>query len=363
MADSLSLSIRLDDPDTTHDLGDTVAGTLLLEAHDDVELQGLLLAPRYHVDSRGYDSAGGPDPLDLMPGGDALRAGETRELTFQVTLPFQPPPYDGRNFNVAWFVEAWADVAWARDPSAEPVPLRTRVGPASRDADYQRWVGAVEYDLEREEKALGFFQRLKEGSCVLKAAAGCFLPMAVFGAIAFFVGLLSVFFRQPLWELVQGGGGAMLPFLVLWWISGRLSASQSVGTLEIEAEPQVALPGDTIRCRVTYRPADPLSIAGATIALQARERFDIRTRSPVSDSSTTRRTNWDTLHTDVRDVAGATKASVDQPLEWEADFLLADDIPFSLEADSAGLRWSIRAEVAAPMRRDLMREKPIVIRP
>ncbi len=291
MSDSLALSIRLDSPDTTYDLGSDIGGTLVVQAHDDVEVRGLLVAPRYRVDSRGYDSDGGPDPVDLMPGGGAFRAGEIRELTFQVTLPFQPPPYDGRNFNVAWYVEAWADVAWARDPAAEPVPLQTRVGPASRDADYQRWVGAVEYDLEKEEAALGFFQRLKEGSCALKAAAGCFLPMFALG------------------------------------FSGRLSARKAVGELEIEAEPQVARPGDTIRCRVTYRASRDLSITGATITLQARERFDFQSRSMASDSSsTTRRTTWDTLHADARDMAGPT-------------------------------------QVAAPMRRDLIREKPIVIRP
>lgn len=363
MAAPLHLSIELDRPDATYQLGDPVAGTLRVRADDDVEVRRLLVEPGFRVQSRGKDSTGGPDATDILPGGGHFKAGEARDFDFEVELPFQPPPYDGKNFSVRWHMGARADIAWRRDPTADPVPLDVVVGPASETAPYERWVGAIEYDLEQEEAAMSFLQRLKEGSCALKAAAGCFLPMALFGFVAFAFGALSVAFGEPLWDLLRGGGGAMLPFLILWWLSGRLSGKKAVGEVDIEVDPQEVRPGEAVHCRVVFKPTRRITMDRATITLQARERYDVRSSSRGSSSSSSTHTRWDTLHADEREAAGQQEVAKGETLEWEASFQLADPVPYSLEADSAGLRWSIKVHVAATLRRDLIREKPVVVRP
>lgn len=361
MAEPLQLIITLDRPDATHALGDTIAGTLEVRALDDVTVRGIKVGPRYRVISRGLDAGGGPGMQDLMPEGADLRAGETRSLRFEAQLPFQPPPYDGKNFEVDWVVEARADVPWGRDPRSEPVPLDVEVGPAARDASYEHWVGPVQYDLEQEEKGMRLIRRLKEGSCVLKLLAGCFIPMFLSGLLMFGLSLVSIAGGHPSWDTVRYGGILMLPFLVLWWASGRFfSPEKTMGTVDIDVEPQEARPGDTVRCRVVFHPRRSVAIEPPTLTLRARERYEVRTRSGTDTSD---RTVWDTLHEDVRELTGPRELTRGEPVRWEESFRLAEGVPYSLEANRAGLRWSFEVKIPIRLSRDLIREAPLVVRP
>lgn len=366
MATDIDLTVRLDDPDATYDLGDAVTGTVRVSAAEAVELQGLRVRPEHRTHAGGRFSRGGPEPVELMPGGGTLAAGERRELEFRVELPFQPPPYEGKNFEVRWYVVARADVKWTRDPESEPVPLDVRVGPASREAPYESWVGVERLDVEQQETAMEWIRRFKEGSCLVKALAGCFVPMALFGAVTFLFGVLTMVTGSPQLDLLRIGGLGMLPFLALWWLSSRLSSRSAVGDVEIELEPREVRPGETLRCRVVYHPRRDLTIDGATVTLRARERYDVRGRTSTGESHSGRErshTEWETLHEDAREVAGQQEVAKGESVEWEESFRLTEEAPYSLEADLAGLRWSILVRVAATLRRDVVREKPVIVRP
>ena len=359
----LELTLVLDSPDAWYALGDTVSGTVEIRVQKDTEVRGVWVVPRFVVEGVYEPAVGGqPDPVDVMPGGGHLRSGETREVEFEVSLPLEPPPYEGENFRLYWRVEARADRPMAGDVEAEPVELDVRVGEASREGPYAAYaMSGSAPDLELEERADEMGRSIRRG-CGGTLLFILSLPLALGGLAVVGVFLPNVGYDAINWVGVAVGAAAVLPSVFLWRRLRRRSVSGAVGRVEIEADPQVARPGETIRCRVLLTPSRDLTLESVRLSLVAQEFFTRKSRGSDSmgpDSHVAA----ETLHTDRRELADDVAASDGAQEAWEESFRLADGIPYSIRTSTAGVRWLLRAEIEVPGVDPVVKEKPVVIRP
>ncbi len=363
---AVDLSIHLDDPDTAYELGDTVTGTLKLSSLEEAELRGLRVGPEFVVEGPAKRSTGGqPELMELMPGGGSLRAGELREVDFEFQLPLEPPPYHGENFRIRWQVVARADLPMSLDAKAEPVPLETRVGAASREGEYTgHAMSGSAPELEMQERAEDVGRNLRRG-CGKKLMLGCTIPLVVLGVSILGVFIPAVSHDPDNWIGVGIGVAVLLPTILIWLWIRRTSESAQIGHVEISLDPQVARPGETIHCRANLTPARDMTVASVRVSLVTREEFAVRKkhrhgRSSVG-SSTTMRTR--TLHTDERELGSGIRVAEGTPAEWEERFRLSDRVPYSVRTSSGSLQWLMRTVVEVEGAEPVVKETPLIVRP
>ncbi len=108
--------------------GDTVAGTVIVSAMEDVECNGLQIEVGWRTEGRGTRDSVVVDQRTAFRG--KLEAGRTLEFPFDAKLPDGPWSYEGKLLRIVWQVEVKASIPWARDESFSASFV---VAPAERD--------------------------------------------------------------------------------------------------------------------------------------------------------------------------------------------------------------------------------------
>ena len=363
---NLDLRIALDDPYATYELGDPVSGTLHIAARKEADFRGLLVRPAFAVEGTYNPAVGGqPEPVDVMVGGGHAEAGSSREVPFTVELPLEPPPYEGQNFRLFWRIEARVDLPLALDVKAEPMPIDVRVGKATREGEY------TGHHMSGEAPDLGLMERSDDVGAGIRRGCGptfvflLSLALAVPGLGALVVFLPAVGSDPINWLGVLIGLGLLVPSVFLFRRIRRKSVTGAVGTIEIEANPQIIRPGETMTCHVVLTPVRDLTLESVALSLVEQEFYTVaRERTPreatrITDS----RVKAETLHTDRRLLARQVAVSKGTRADWEAAFQLSEAVPYSIRTSTAGVRWLLRAEIEAEGARTAVKEKPVVVRP
>ncbi|GEM_PF-647861 len=99
-------------------LGDPIAGTVTVSTDHGLNCRGVYVQLNWRTSGKG-DCDEKTVSQEYVHRGP-LPAGENK-FSFRFNLPDGPASYDGEILSVNWYISAWVDLAWARDPGCERI--------------------------------------------------------------------------------------------------------------------------------------------------------------------------------------------------------------------------------------------------
>ena len=308
------LSIQLDEPNRTYEPGELVTGRLVVEVFEAVRCDGLSIQHRWKTHGRGNTDRGIADN-EVVFSGEWDEPG-TYEYEFEFTQPPGPQTYHGHHLNVDWYVYATADIPWALDRYAGP----------------------------REDYIIGSEDNLTSSDEEMQGCLGCLGGVGLTLVVSAGFMVLSTF---------QGGDGeSLIGGLVLlavggglaWIAFSRILASKKLGEIDVSFEPERAIPGEEVTCRVSITPPESTELNGLQHTLSAAE---VVVRGSGTNKSTYRQ--------DLFEASAETSWPGPETLEggvehvFEQTFVIPEDAPPSFDSgDDNKLEWLVETHVDIP---------------
>ncbi len=257
MSDKL-VRIELAERSDSVPAGGELRGTVVID-HVDESVRGVDLSFRWRTSGKGSSDQGKDNPQRLAV--PPARSDGCARLPFSFAVPLGPVSYSGEIISVGWFVRAWVDVAWARDPSDE---VEVRVLP--RDGRHSLQSGGG-YRSAPERKAV----RHSHGPSALaghtRRSRGSFGLGT--GLIALGLGAAS---------MAAGWSGYLVtPVVALILVGGIVNAARrratqrALGSPHVEIDRGESQPGGTVGARVVLQPAEDVAVSEVTATLMCKE--------------------------------------------------------------------------------------------
>ncbi|QDS96455.1 hypothetical protein FF011L_52660 [Roseimaritima multifibrata] len=250
-----NLSIDLQNPDTIFVGGETVRGTVTVQADSNVRCNGLTVRSKWTTNGRGNIASEVGEEKTLFDG--EWLGGQTYRYDFEVQTAKWPPTYHGHYLNVDHTIEAQADIPWSFDPKADQVIRVTAT-------------------------KLPSAEELSEQVTKLKG-----LPLIGCGAIGMlfvFVFFFAVVVNPFAWIL----GGIVGIISGIWWFIFRFLPKARLGNVEYKLQTQTLSPGEELIGELVVHPKRDIPINQIKWQVQAEEVC-------VSGSGSNRRTHRHTL--------------------------------------------------------------------
>jgi hypothetical protein len=305
------LSIDLDEPDRVYRPGETVTGTLHVLVDADVRCKGLEIQSGWRTHGRGNVARGTTETVTLFSG--EWTAGQRESYRFELSVADWPPSYHGNYINVDHYVDARAKIPWAFDPKASAEFVMRPTSPPQTDGDQQ--VTEIR-------------------GCFGTAIAG-FILIAIlmaFGAVT--IGLAA----NPWIALVFA---AIAAPIVLFLVGKFLLPRWLLGNVEAELQtPQVA-PGGKVRAKLAFRPKRRVTINRITAELTGSEVC-------ISGSGSNRTTHRNKFFSDVHVLQEAATLRANERQDFEFEFPVPDDVPYSFDLNDNDLNWTVELRVDIP---------------
>lgn len=305
------LSIELDHPERIYVGGDKITGTLHVLADADVKCKGLEISSGWRTHGRGNVAHGTTETVTLFIG--EWTAGQRESYRFELDVVGWPPSYHGNYINVDHYIDARAKIPWAFDPKAsKEFMMRPVDGPESEQAAAATVVG------------------------------GC----VGYGLVILVLGLLTIGFGMLVVALVVNpfvgliAGGIFVPIVSIL-VARKLLPKWLLGNVVAELlTPQVA-PGGRIRARLAFQPRRRVVLNSISADLTGAEVC-------VSGSGSNRTTHRNTFFTDHHELEGASTLQAGDRKEFNLDFPIPDDVPYSFDLADNDLNWTIELRVDIP---------------
>lgn len=305
------LSIELDDPKRVYTGGEKITGTLHVLVDADVKCKGLEISCGWRTHGRGNVASGTAETATLFSG--EWTAGQRESYRFELTVSDWPPSYHGSYINVDHYVDARAKIPWAFDPKASAeFMMRPLDGPDS---------GAPS-------------QATELGGCI-----GTGLVVLVIGMLLMGFGIFAtVLVMNPFFGMIVGA--ILIPIMAV--IAGKtLLPKWLLGNVEAELlTPQVS-PGGRVRARMAFQPRRRVTLNSISAELNGAEVC-------VSGSGSNRKTHRNAFFHDRHELEGATTLQAGDRKEFNLDFPIPDDVPYSFDLSDNNLNWTIDLRVDIP---------------
>lgn len=305
------LSIELDHPKRVYVGGEKITGTLHVLADADVKCKGLEITSGWRTHGRGNVARGTAETVTLFVG--EWTAGQKEAYRFELQVADWPPSYHGDYINVDHYIDARAKIPWAFDPKAsQEFVMRPTTGPDPVQAQTAATIG------------------------------GC----VGYGLVAVVIGMLVIGFGVLLVTLVVNPFVALIFAAVLVPIVGFVIARTVLpkwllGNVEAELITAQVTPGGRIRARLAFQPRRPVTLNSVTAELTGAEVC-------VSGSGSNRKTHRNAFFSDRHELLGATQLQAGDRKEFNLDFPIPEDVPYSFDLADNDLNWTIELRVDIP---------------
>lgn len=340
---NLDVSVHLDHPDAPIEAGQDVCGRVELRSDTGIEVRGVTLEVAWRTEGSGNRTSGSTAELDLLAEPTRLRRGESRPIPFRFEAPPGPLSYGGRHLRVTNFLRASADVAWARDPTAEVTyelrPSRKQVtgfqGPMLQ-------IGAVSPGPTRIRA------KPKPAEFLIVAAAALLAVGATATATTFGA-------SSPILMGIVVAAVLLLAAAVVVPFRSRI-AERRLGRVELVLDDTVVIPGDTIRAALRFEPRADVRIQGATATLRGRERV-------VRGHGKHRSVRQHSFSHAKAPLSEEMPAAAGRRVTLWAPLPVAPGCPCSFRARDNRLDWEVEVRIAVAGWPDWVAVQPIVIVP
>jgi hypothetical protein len=131
----------------------------------------------------------------------------------------------------------------------------------------------------------------------------------------------------------------------------------------LELDRQLLIPGQLVACRVSVTTHDGIESRGIVVALKAIEHWKHRESSTNAQGQTTTRVVTSTAEA-IREpvqLSGPLRLTAGERFERTLELPVPPDGPASLEADDAGLDWTVEAKLDIEGGFDSRIERPVVV--
>jgi hypothetical protein len=305
------LRLVLDDPDRPRRPGEALSGRVEVECDEAVACGGLRMEAGWETSGAANEASGTPVEETIPTG--PWEAGERRSYPFALTLPEGvPPTYDGSNFALAWKVRASADIAWARDPSAE---ASFEVLPASPG----------------------------DGTLTAKEDTGCFEVGCAWTCAALVLGgaalLLALDPRDE--KAFLGWAGVVIVFLISLYAVPKALAVRRIGPASLEAGPVPAARGGELAVSLTLRPRRDMVLGPVRAALTATEESS-------KGSGKQRKTLKEEVARATADLEGPERLHAGREAVFAGMLVVPADAPPSFEAEPHKVAWELKFSAEVP---------------
>lgn len=305
------LSIELDHPERVYGGGETITGTLHVLADADVKCKGLEITSGWRTHGRGNVARGTAETATLFVG--EWTAGQKEDYRFELEVADWPPSYHGDYINVDHYIDARAKIPWAFDPKAsEEFMMRPINGPDPVLAQTAATVG------------------------------GC----VGYGLVILVIGMLVIGFGVLLVTLIVNPFAGMIAAAVIvpivgFFVARKLLPKWLLGNVESELITAHVTPGGRIRARLAFQPKRPVTLNSVTAELTGAEVC-------ISGSGSNRTTHRNAFFNDRHELLGATTLQTGDRKEFNLDFPIPPDVPYSFDLADNNLNWTIELRVDIP---------------
>lgn len=332
-----SLRISLDRANRTYAVGEKVQGVVEVDARGDCECRKLTLHREWRTHGKGDVYSGGEQEWVLFSG--MWTGGEHASYRFEFIAPRGPLSYHGHVLSVAWYIRAHADLAHTIDHEVEEefllVPGEAPGGVHTESAiSSDRPGGQITFTSEDAKKMGG------------RGYAGFSALLVVSLGVCLWL-LWRIFAKgmPPHWDwrnvylpgffaLFSAVLAVTSAALVLSGLKFRL-AQKKLGAVRVELSPKQVRPGETVTCRIMFRPLSPVELKAARVRWWGVE---CATRSRAgSDPSTTLYTH--TLFDSKTIIASRRDFMPGQDVSLEGKFQIPHDAPSTLKVTHNELYW------------------------
>ena len=337
----LSISLNLDREDRTWRTGETISGTISIQAESDQKCKGitLILGWAVHGAGSGYSKEVESIHIDCAD----ITAGDT-DIPFSFELPRDPVTYHGEHLNIDWRIQVYLHLPWSLGMNCTQ-DLLVLPGPTAR-----------------AHHALGHRPKLKARKIGLFAVIG--LALAIPGAYRIYTTLTG--YQSSPSEVHDDYliGGIMLGVGLIWLFSDlwNLLASSTLGKVEVSINPSTLKSGDALEITTSFTPRTSREINGINTHLFAFEKVVFK--QPTSGDNTPRTSiSTSTVHTEDQLIKGPIKLRRGHRMTFKQSFVLPADAPASFEAGEYSLAWRVSIDIDIPMRPDWSEHYDLVVDP
>ncbi|HZO29383.1 MAG TPA: sporulation protein [Chloroflexota bacterium] len=340
------LEITLDRAEAVYATDDSIVGRICVRTSEAAECQKLTVKLIWRTEGESNQDLGEPVQEQTVFSG-RWEAGKRASFPFEVTAPAGPFSYQGRLFQVAWYVKASADLAGMRDAHAErrvqvvPSGSVGRVDFGPKPAFLDDVIGGADARLT----SLGLRSRFQRGRW--GAVNGCIgVPLFAFLLLALVGSTVASYenIRQGNLTSDTVWGMLMLPMLGLLTLSyGRylfrpVLARTKVGRVNVQLSSRRLLPGGEVAYTVSCRPGARLELERISVKLAAREEVTI-------GSGRSSRVRSHQVFEAERTAYGRA-IEPGEAATWSGTLRVPDDAPTSFFAEYNELLWALEVTLA-----------------
>ena len=320
------LSIELDHPERIYVGGDKITGTLHVLADSNVKCKGLEVCSGWRTHGRGNIARGTAETETVFAG--EWTAGQRESYRFELDVAEWPPSYHGNYINLDHYVDARAKIPWAFDPkTSQEFVMRPIAGP----------------DGETNGAAT------QVGGCI-----GYGLIIFVLLGIVIGLGMLAVgLATTPFAALVVA---AIIVPIVGFFVARKYLPKWLLGNVHSELITGHVAPGGRIQARLAFQPRRRVALNAITAELIGAEVC-------VSGSGSNRTTHRNTFFNDKHTLEGAATLQAGDRKEFNLDFPIPGDVPYSFDLDDNNVTWTIDLRVDIPRWPDWTKSLKLEVRP
>ena len=303
------ISIELDDPKSTYQLGDTVTGTVKIQVNKDVNCNALKISGLWKTHGRGNTERGKYGEITAFEG--IMKAGEVISIPVRILIEDVPLTYRGEYLNVDHYVDVRIDIPWRLDPKASEEFLVLPGG-----------IQEIEEPWNADPKAS-------------TARFGCAIVTLLLTLICY---LVSLQFEDERMKMTGFCIGVI--FLVLFIclvVSGLLKRlrEKKLGLVSVELDTYIVTPNSSVSCKIGFSPLKPIEVNGVTAKLTATEVV-------ISGSGTDKTTHRKKLFEEITNLSDHQLFQSYQPAEIIGEICIPDTMAYSFLAGSDNkLRWEL----------------------
>jgi hypothetical protein len=341
--------------------GDHFAGEVTVAVDADVRCNALTLELRWVTDGKGKENSEVVEAWTLFSG--ALRTGTRQAFAFATQIPrMGPASYQGKLLRVDWELRARADVPWAIDAKATlPLVVGNRAAPEV-DATERAGEGCDSHEDEDDDEGASRSPELK----LVVPGRGTTrdprpgLVIAAMMAVALGIGLAAGLWR-PVWgmvrtlprlvrgdltwadspELIFGTLILVVAAALAWAIAREVLVVRRLGEVHCEIAPELARPGDEVRCLVRFTPRASFQLSGITAHLRAAERCE-------RGSGRGRKVYKHLAIDHVLELSPARAVSPGLPYEARGALQIPADAPPTFSSSDNHLEWRVDVAIRIP---------------
>jgi hypothetical protein len=302
------ISIELDDPKSTYQLGDTVTGTVKIQVNKDVNCNALKITGLWKTHGRGNtDSCNYGDHIAFE---GLMHAGEVKTIPFSILIEGVPLTYRGEYLNIDHYIDVRIDIPWSIDPKASEEFLVLPGG-----------IQEIEEPLNSDPNTSS-------------ALLGCAI-FTLMASLICYLGYLNLADEEiKLGSMIMG-----VVFLVLFIcivVSAILKRlrERKLGLVSVEMDTYIVTPNSSVPCKIGFSPLKPIEVNGVTAKLTATEVV-------TSGSGTDKTTHRKQLFEEITNLSDYQLFQPYQSTEISGDICIPDTMAYSFESSDNQLHWEL----------------------